>query len=343
MKKRMLALALASFMLLGTLAGCGGSSNSGAASSAAPAGSAAASAGSTDAGNSGTYKIGLSMALRDQFLSTLEAATIKAAEEAGVELATFDANSDVATQLSHVQTCASGGYDAMIVNLVNVDSAAEMVDLAGDMKLIFVNRMPTDTSILCKDVVYVGSNELDSGRLQGEFLANYFNEQGKTDVNGILFMGTLGQDSTNKRTDSAKKAMADAGINVTWVYEDTADYDRAKAMDKMTQLLGDNSKNFDFILSNNDDMALGAIEAMKVTLGEVPCPVVGIDGTATGCEAIVSGDMSFSVFQNAAGQGGGTIDCALRMLNGDDMADLDNFVHWIPFEPINADNVSDYM
>ena len=231
------------------------------------------------------------MACRDQFLSTLETATVEAAKEAGnVDLTTFDANNDISAQLGHVQTCAAGGYDAVIVNLVNTDSAPEIVDLAGDMKVVFVNRLPSDESVLKDNVMYCGSRESDAGTMQGEYLAKYFKDQGKTEANGIMIMGTLGLSHTVARTDYAKKALEDGGIKVNWVFEDTADFDRAKAMDKMTQVLGDANKKFDFIVCNANDMALGCIEAIKAASGEVTVPIVGIDGGATGCKAIQDGE-----------------------------------------------------
>lgn len=347
MKKRLIALGLAGMMMLGMLAGCGGGDNT---SGGDAAGSSDGDTSAPDAGASndtpesgGKLKVAISMALRDQFLSSLETATVEAAEAAGnVDLKTFDANNDISTQLGHVQTCAAGGYDAIIVNLVNTDSAKEIVDLAGDMKVVFVNRLPTDESVLKDNVMYCGSRESDAGTMQGEYLAKYFKDQGKTEANGIMIMGTLGLSHTVARTDSAKQALEEGGINVNWVFEDTADFDRAKAMDKMTQVLGDSSKGFDFIVCNADDMALGCIEAIKATNGTVDIPIVGIDGGATGCKAVQDGDMAFTVFQNPVGQGEGAIKCITAMCNGQTVDGADGNILWIPFEPITKDNVSDY-
>ncbi|MCB6364575.1 substrate-binding domain-containing protein [Intestinibacillus massiliensis] len=345
MKKKLIAMGLAGMMLLGSLAGCGGGGDTPPADTKTPdTGSSADSNPAADKGNSGDkLKVAISMACRDQFLSTLETATVEAAKEAGnVDLTTFDANNDISAQLGHVQTCAAGGYDAVIVNLVNTDSAPEIVDLAGDMKVVFVNRLPSDESVLKDNVMYCGSRESDAGTMQGEYLAKYFKDQGKTEANGIMIMGTLGLSHTVARTDYAKKALEDGGIKVNWVFEDTADFDRAKAMDKMTQVLGDANKKFDFIVCNADDMALGCIEAIKAASGEVTVPIVGIDGGATGCKAIQDGDMAFTVFQNPVGQGEGAITCIEAMCKGEPVDGADGNILWIPFEPITKDNVSDY-
>lgn len=330
MKKRVLAFGLAGMMAFGSLAGCGGAPSAGQDTDQA-----------TDTDGK-TLKVAICMALRDQFLSTLEEAAKEKAKELGVDLVGFDANGDISTQIGQVQTCANGKYDAVIVNLANTDSAQEIVNAAGDLPVAFVNRMPSDLSVLGEKVVYCGSKEIEAGTMQGEYLANYFKAQGKTELNGILIKGTLGLDNTNQRTDGAKKALDDSGIKVNWVLEDTGEYDRAKSMDKMTQILGDSSKQFDFVIANSDDMALGCIEAVKAVRGKVDIPIVGIDGGKTGREAVKNDEMAFTVFQNPAAQAEGALEAVVKICNGETIEGLDDNVLWIPFEPIDKSNVDDY-
>lgn len=341
MKKRLIALGMAGMMLLGALAGCGGTTSTGDTTNSANSTTDTTSTADQTSGDK-KLKVAICMALRDQFLSTLEEAAKAKAKEMGVDLVGFDANGDISTQIGQVQTCATGDYDAVIVNLANTDSAQEVVNAAGDLPVAFVNRMPADASVLSDKVVYAGSKEVEAGTMQGEYLAKYFKDKGMTEANGVLIKGTLGLDNTNQRTDGVKKALEAGGIKVNWVFEDTADYDRAKAMDKMTQLLGDSSKKFDFVVCNADDMALGCIEAMKAAQGKVDVPVVGIDGGKTGCEAVVNGDMAFTVFQNPTGQAEGALECVVKLCKGESLDNLDNHVLWIPFEPVTKDNVKDY-
>ena len=133
-----------------------------------------------------------------------------------------------------------------------------------------------------------------------------------------LLNGILGQTSTTNRTASVLKALEDGGINATEASAPLAcDYDRAKAIDKISPLLTAGTE-FDCIISNNDAMALGAIEAMK-SLGMDPTsvPIVGIDCTPDGAAAVASGEMYMTVFQNAKGQGSGAMQAAINLLNGD--------------------------
>jgi len=340
--KRLLALGVAGVMAL-SLAACGGGGSS------APAGSDSGSTGGGAA--AGGEKITLIMSQRDEFLSSLEAGALAKAKELGVNLITQDANSDQNKVVQYVQTAAADGQKAVIVNVVDPTACGSVIEAAGDMKVVFVNRVPDDTSILNENAVYVGSDEHTSGKFQGDFLAKYFKEQGKTDIKYILLNGIIGQTSTTLRTESVLKALADGGINAT---ETTAPlacmYDRAKAIDMITPVLSDKSKEFDCIISNNDAMALGAIEAAKnAGLDPSSFPIVGIDATADGRQAIKDGTMAMSVFQDPNGQGGGAVQAAVNLINGAALnegtsfdVDETGFILWVPFEEVTPDNVAEY-
>ncbi len=333
MKKKLTALFLAALMTAGMLTGCGGSA--GDAGSSADAGSGSAS--------TGGYRMGYSMPARDQFQTSMQMAIEAKAEREGIEMSVLDANGDVATQLSHVQTWAADGYDAVIIGLCNNDSASDILAAAGGMKVVFVNRQPNLDVLKDGEVVYVGTDETLYGAEQGNYLAGLFQEEGKTDINVVLFMGELGLDSVTKRTNSAKDALAANGINAEYVYETTANWDRITAMNLFSQFLG-SGQAVDAVICNNDEMALGVIEAMKTTgSNEVICPVVGIDATDVGCASVQAGDMACSVFQDPVAQGEGTVICALGLLNGTPIDGLvDNYYNITP-QLVTRDNVADFM
>lgn len=144
MKKMRLvtALAVAAAMTVG-LAACGSSSSG----SAAPAASTAAPA-SADGAN-----ITLIMAQRDEFLSTLESGAKDAAVQLGVNLQTQDANSDTGKMIQFIETAKNNGNAAVIVNMVDPETAQSCIDAAGDMKVVFVNRVPSDTSFLPRRLI----------------------------------------------------------------------------------------------------------------------------------------------------------------------------------------------
>lgn len=335
--KRIMALALAGILAVTMLGGCGGGDSAN---------------GNSDKGSSEGKKLTIVMSQRDEWLSTLDAAAKAAASEMGYSLNSLDSQSDANKQIQFVETARNNGEKAIIVNLVDPNTAKDIVEAAGDMKVVFVNRPPADTSILNENVVYVGSDEMTSGKFQGEWLAEHFKAQGKTEIKYILLNGILGQVSTTNRTKSVLQALKDNGITAVEASAPLAcDYDRAKAMNQIGPLLSTGTK-FDCIIANNDAMALGAIEALEQqNIGPSTIPIVGIDATADACAAIQSGKLAMSVFQDPKGQGTGAILAAINLIEGkpinegiDYQLDTANpNIEWVPFEPVTADNVADYL
>ncbi|MDY3619131.1 sugar ABC transporter substrate-binding protein [Agathobaculum sp.] len=335
MKKRLLAVLLVSAMSLGLLAGCGDD------------GAQTPGEGGEQATNEGgaaeKYQVGFSIAMRDQFWTSMENAMKPFAEENNIDLSILDANQDVATQLGQVQTWAADGYDAAVIGLANNDSAEDVLAAAGDMKVVFVNRQPNLDVLKDGQVVYVGTDETLYGTEQGNYLAKLFEADGKTEVNIAMFTGTLGLDNVTKRTNSAKAALEANGIKANYVFENTAEWDRGKAMDQFSQFMG-TGETVDAVICNNDEMALGVIEAMK-TNGDktVFCPVVGIDATDVGCAAVKAGDMACSVFQDPVAQGEGTLKCALGLIKGEAIDGLvDNYYNITP-QLVTKDNVDNFI
>ena len=339
MKKRLLAALMTSAMMVSMLAGCGSTGGE----TTTPEGGETAESGDG-------YSMTLIMSLRDEFLSTLEAGAQAAAEEAGVTLATQDAQNDTGKMLQFIESARNAGDDAVLINLVDAATAQQCIEAAGDMKVVFVNRVPEDTSVLTAgSSAAVVSNENQSGGYQGEFLANYFKEKGQTDVRYLMLQGTLGLVHTEQRSASVIQAMKDGGLNpIEAAAPLVADYDRAVAMDMISPLL--TTTEFDCIIANNDTMALGAVEAMTAQgLDPTSIPIVGIDATVDGVQAIKDGTLAMTVFQDANGQGYGAVQAAVNLIEGNAINDGTDYetdetgnIVWVPFEPVTAENVADY-
>lgn len=343
MRKRLIALFIVVMMMVGLVVGCGSSVND------TTTDTPEANTGNTDGSdseNTDTKDIGKTLKLGwiihniDQFQTELYDQAAIYAKENGIQLVMFDSKEDVSTQLSQIQTCAGSDFDGCVIIPVASDSGPELVAAAGDMPVVFANQMPTDLTLFDgKTCTYVGSNENDAGRMEGEFLAEYFEEKGMTSIKAVLFMGPLGVDAVTKRTDSAKKALADAGIDVEYVFEDTAEWDRAKSMEKMIQFMGTGT-HYDCVISNNDDMALGVIEAYSSLGKELDVPIVGVDATQVGREAIKDGTLSCTVFQNPVGIGQGGVKALVSIINGEDIQGVSNDgIVWIPYELVTTENV----
>ena len=351
MKKKLFAAMLIGTMVFGTLAGCGqGSSDKSSSASSASSTTSEKSDSQSKTATDGDVNVTLIMSSRDEFLSTLESGAKKAAEEVGINLTTQDAQNDQSRVIQYVETARNNGNQAVIVNLVDADAAEQIIESAGDMKVVFVNRRPSDATLLNENVVFVGSDEMQSGGYQGEYLSKYFKEMKKTDIKYLLLKGTEGLVHTEQRTESVLKGLEDNGITATEASAPlVADYDRATAQDMISPLI--TTTDYDCIISNNDAMALGAIEALEAAgIDPSTVPVVGIDATVDGCQAIADGKMYMTVFQDANGQGYGACMAVINMLDGkpiNDGTDFDlddtGFISWIPFTPVTAENVSDYM
>lgn len=340
MKKRLLAALMASAMMAATLAGCGSTSNE---TTTQEGGETA------EAGGDG-YSMTLIMSLRDEFLSTLEAGAQAAAEEAGVTLSTQDAQNDTGDLLQFIESARNAGDDAVLINLVDAATAQQCIEAAGDMKVVFVNRVPEDTSVLTAgSSAAVVSDENQSGGYQGQFLADYFNAKGQTDVRYIMLQGTLGLVHTEQRSASVIQAMKDGGLNpIEAAAPLVAEYNRADAMDMISPLLS--TTEFDCIIANNDAMALGAVEALQAQgMDPTSIPIVGIDATVDGIQAIKDGTLAMTVFQDANGQGYGAVQAAVNLIEGNAINDGTDYetdetgnIVWVPFEPVTPENVADY-
>lgn len=340
MKKRLLAALMASAMMAATLAGCGSTSNE----------TTTQEGGETAETGGDGYSMTLIMSLRDEFLSTLEAGAQSAASELGVTLSTQDAQNDTGDLLQFIESARNAGDDAVLINLVDAATAQQCIEAAGDMKVVFVNRVPEDTSVLTAgSSAAVVSDENQSGGYQGQFLADYFNAKGQTDVRYIMLQGTLGLVHTEQRSASVIQAMKDGGLNpIEAAAPLVADYDRATAMDMISPLLG--TTEFDCIIANNDAMALGAVEALQAQgMDPTSIPIVGIDATVDGIQAIKDGTLAMTVFQDANGQGYGAVQAAVNLIEGNAINDGTDYetdetgnIVWVPFEPVTPENVADY-
>ena len=339
----MMALLMAGVLSTGILAGCGETDTA--------AGSAASNGSSSE-----QKEMVFVMAARNEFMSTLETAMIAEGEKMGYRITTQDAANDAAKQIQYIETCANAGNKAAIVLPVDADAAQSLVDAAGDMKIVFVNRPPTDLHVLDpENVAYVGSDEDTSGYMQGEYLAEYFKAKGQNQIKYLMLQGTLGQVATTKRSEGILKALTDNGIQADEASAPlVADWDRPTAQGKISPLLS-SGIDFDCIMSNNDSMALGAIEACDDIGISIDFPIVGIDCTADGAQAVADGRMAMTLFQDPVGQGKGALTAALNMIEGkpinegleyslDDSGEsYSDSIVWVPFEIVTKDNVADYM
>lgn len=252
----------------------------------------------------------------------------------GVQLQFEDARADVVKQLSQVENFISQKVDAIIVNPVDTASTARISKAAieAGIPLVYVNRRP-DQADLPKGVAAVTSNDEEAGRLQMQYIADKLGGKGKI----VILLGDLANNSTTNRTKGVKEVLAKyPGIKIE--QEQSGVWLRDKGMTLVNDWLTQ-GREFDAVLANNDEMAIGAAMALK-SAGTKPGSVLiaGVDGTPDGLNAISKGEMAVSVFQDAKGQGVGSLEAARRMAKKETIEQ--NIV--IPFKLITPDNVKDF-
>ena len=282
--------------------------------------------------------IGVSMANSDTFLTVLRKGIEKAAADAKQPVQIEIADDDVAKQLSQIQNFIAAKVDAVIVNAVDTSATAPMTKLANDagIVIVYVNRQPADVDKLGAKGAFVASNEKDSGTLEATAICKLIG--GKGDI--LVMEGDLANKAAVQRTKDIHEVIAtDACKGMKIIDEQTAGWDPVKAQDLMTNWIAAGKKPA-AVIANNDNMALGAIKAMKAAgMSTKNIPVGGIDATQEALASMKAGDLNVTVFQDAAGQGKGAVDTAIKLVKGEK---VDAKVY-IPFQLVTPANMADFM
>ncbi|MBA1381119.1 sugar ABC transporter substrate-binding protein [Pseudomonas brassicacearum] len=281
-------------------------------------------------------KIGVSMSqFDDTWLTYLRESMDKKAKSLpdGVTLQFEDARSDVVKQLSQVESFISQKVDALIVNPVDTAATQRITKaaVAAGIPLVYVNRRPDDPK-LPQGVVTVASDDLEAGRMQMQYLADKMG--GKGDI--VILLGDLANNSTTNRTKGVKEVLKKYP-DIKIEQEQTGTWSRDKGMTLVNDWLTQ-GREFNAVVSNNDEMAIGAAMALKqagTKKGSVL--IAGVDGTPDGLNAIKKGDMAVSVFQDAKGQADGSIDTAVKMAKGEKMESV-----VVPYRLITPENVDQF-
>ncbi|OXM17205.1 galactose ABC transporter substrate-binding protein [Paenibacillus herberti] len=348
-KQAILAAALAAVMV--TAAGCssgnGGGDNSGGDSGGA-------------SGGGEQPKVGVAIYKFDDTFMTGVRNAMTAAAKDKAELDIVDSQNAQPTQNEKVDLFISKKYKALAINPVDRTAAGVIIDKAktANIPVVFLNREPVAEDMNKWDkVYYVGAKAEESGTLSGQIVADYWKANPKADKNGdgilqyVMLQGEPGHQDAELRSKYSIQAIEDAGIKVEKLEQDTAMWDRVKGQDKMQTWLAARGDKIEAVLANNDDMALGAIEALKAAgyfSGDKYMPVVGVDATAPAIQALQDGTMLGTVLNDAKNQGGATVALAAALAKGETPTKentgydiTDGKYVWIAYKKITKDNVAD--
>lgn len=281
--------------------------------------------------------IGVSVAwFDDNFLTTMRNAMEAEAQAQGYDIQFLDAQGDIGRQISQTQSLAAQGVDAIIINPVDTAATGSMTEVAveNDIPLVYVNRQPEGNDLDHDGVVFVGSDQKLSGTLQMEALAERMGGKG----NVAIMLGELSSGATHQRTDGVKEVAAQyPDINI--VEEQPADYQRTEAIDLMTNwVVG--GQQIDAVAANNDEMAIGALNAMR-QLGISPQDILvgGIDATRDARDSMQRGELAVTVFQDPVGQGGGAVKSAIGLINGEEVENIT----MVPFQLVTPETLEEFL
>lgn len=358
--KKLLPMIVVATMIGGVMTGC---SNSG--SNNADTKKFESTDGSKSESNSNILIGSAIYKFDDTFMTGVRTAMEKQSDAEGVKIELVDSQNKQPTQNEQVDTFITKGVNALAVNAVDRTAAGPIIEKAKakDLPIVFLNREPEEADMQGYDKVwYVGAKAEQSGTQSGEIIVDYFKENPEADKNGdgviqyVMLQGEPGHQDATLRTEYSIKAIEDGGFKTEKLAADTAMWDKAKATDLMKAFItGQGLDKIEAVLCNNDDMALGAIEALKAegyNKGDASkyIPVVGVDATAPALQAMKDGSLLGTVLNDAENQGKATVNVAIAAAQGKEINKdtvgyevTDGKYIWIDYVKITQDNYQDYL
>ena len=273
-----------------------------------------------------------------------------------INVEVMDASQSQLTQNEQVKSLIEKGCDVICVNLVDRTEPTTITDLAENKQvpIIFFNReLVAEDLERWSELYYVGADALQSGVFEGELAANAFKTNAKMDKNGddncqyVVLEGEAGHQDSIVRTEYSVNTLIENGVEAEKLGYAMANWNRAQAQTKTAALLTQFDGKIELIIANNDDMALGAIDALRDS--QIPREdwpgVVGIDGTDAGLLAVENGEMLGTVYNDKEGQAREMLNLAFAIAtNGDkdSIPLIDGKYVRTPYHKVTQENVEDY-
>lgn len=296
--KRKFISGILSLLMLGALSGCstGNANNVGG-----------------EAGNGASddkIVIGLSMNTQNNpFFVDVKDGAVKAAEENGVELIVTDAQDDPSKQLTDVENLVQKKPDLIIIDPADSDAIVAAIETANEknVPVITIDRAANDGEV----VSHIGFDAIHSGNIAGDYLAKALNGKGKV----VEIMGIMGTNVAQNRSKGFNEAVA-KNPDMKIIAQQAADFDRAKAMSVMENILQANPE-IDAVYASNDEMALGALEAIEAAGRLDKITLIGCDAIDPSVAAIKEGKLEATIAEPPFFLGKNAVQTALKVLNGE--------------------------
>ncbi len=256
-----------------------------------------------------------------------------------------------------VEEMIDAGCDILCVNLVDRTSPSTIIKMAKDenIPVIFFNREPVKEDLLqWEKLYYVGNGAEQSGRLQGEAAASYIKEHPEVDKNGdgviqyVVLKGEEDHQDTIIRTDYAVNTLMEGGVELEKLSYQFANWSRTQAENRMTKLIGQYGDSIELVLSNNDEMALGAVEAYKAkNYDKSSWPIIyGINGLNDALEAVEKGEIQGTIYNDKEDQAREMAILATKIFQGEDLSSaglVDGTYYTSQYQLVDSSNVDEFL
>lgn len=268
-----------------------------------------------------------------------------------------DAVGSQKTQNDQVKEMIDEGCNILCINLVDRTDPSEIIDCAKEknIPIIFFNREPVAEDMMQWDkLYYVGAKARQSGQMQGEIAADLILKDKSIDKNHdgkiqyVVLEGEMGHQDAIVRTDSSVETILAKGIKMEKLSYEIANWKRAQAQNRMEQLIRQYGNTIELVLSNNDDMALGALDSYRImgyTKDDMPM-MLGVDGMQEALEAVKDGRLTGTVYNDKEGQAQIMAAIVFASVSGKglDGINFENLTEvYLPYQKVTIDNVDHYL
>ncbi len=293
----------------------------------------------------------------DNFMALMRQEIDKEAKAVGgLDLLMNDSQNAQSIQNDQVDVLISKGVKTLAINLVDPAAAPTVIKKAKaeDIPVIFFNKDPGAKAIESYDhAYYVGTDPKESGLIQGDLIAKHWKANPAYDLNKdgkiqyVLLKGEPGHPDAEARTKYVIEALNAQGIPSEQLFIDTGMWDAAMAKDKVDAWLSSSKANdIEVIISNNDGMAMGALEATKAHGKKLP--IFGVDALPEVLQLIKKGEMAGTVLNDGVNQGKAVVQLAKNLAQGKPATEgtnwkLEKRVVRIPYVGIDKDNLSEFL
>ncbi|WP_324822021.1 ribose ABC transporter substrate-binding protein RbsB [Sinanaerobacter sp. ZZT-01] len=256
-----------------------------------------------------TPTIGLVVStLNNPFFVDLRDGAQAKADELKATLVVLDSQDDASTEMSNVEDLITQGVDLILINPTDSDAVGSAVAAANEagIPVITLDRAANSGEV----AVHIASDNVAGGEMAGKYIIEKLDGKGKV----VELEGIPGASAARDRGEGFNKAIKDSGLEV--VAKQTANFDRAEGLSVMENIL-QAQPEIDAVFAHNDEMALGALEAIKDSGRDIL--VVGFDATDDAIAAVEAGTMAATVQQLPKEIGASGVDAALKVIGGENI------------------------